>query len=117
MKNNESGFSLLELIVVVAIMAVVMWALPLAALTLAGPLWLALPGCAVPLGLRLALHGLTRRRFGVAYAAPIWLVPLRELLCFAIWAASFASREVVWRDRMFRVAPSGLMAAPGEAAP
>lgn len=89
------------------VMAVVMWALPLAALTLVGPLWLALPGCALPLGLRLMLHGLTRRRFGVAYPVPIWLVPLRELMCFAVWAASLSGRDVVWRGRSFRVKPGG----------
>jgi len=91
------------------LLAVVMWALPLAALTLAGPLWLALPGFGAPLGLRLALHGLTRRRFGVLYAAPIWLVPLRELLCFAVWAASLAGRDVVWRGRSFRVQRGGVL--------
>jgi len=87
----------------------VMWALPLAALTLAGPAWLALPGVGAPLALRLALHRLTRRRFGVAHRAPIWLVPLRELLCFAVWAASLAGREVVWRGRTFRVLPGGVL--------
>ena len=91
------------------VMAVVMWALPLAALTLAGPPWLALPGCALPLGLRLALHRLTRRRFGVLYAAPIWLVPLRELMCFAVWAASLSGRDVTWRGRAFRVEPGGVL--------
>ena len=91
------------------VMAVVMWALPLAALTLSGPLWLALPGFGAPLGLRLLLHGLTRRRFGILYAAPIWLVPLRELLCFAVWAASLAGRDVVWRGRTFRVNRGGAL--------
>jgi ceramide glucosyltransferase len=91
------------------VMAVVMWALPLAALTLAGPAWLALPGVGAPLALRLALHGLTRRRFAVAHPAPIWLVPVRELLCFAVWAASLAGRDVVWRGRAFRVLPGGVL--------
>jgi len=91
------------------VMAVVMWSLPLAALTLAGPVWLALPGFGAPLALRLLLHGVTRRRFGVRYAAPIWLVPLRELMCFAVWAASLAGRDVVWRGRTFRVDRGGAL--------
>lgn len=99
------------------VLSVVMWGAPAAGLALLGPAWLGTAALGIPVALRFALHLLTRRRFGITTPAPLWLVPLRELLCFAIWAASFTSREVVWRDRMLRVAPSGLMAAPGEAAP
>ncbi len=95
------------------VMSMVTWGLPAAGLTLVGPAWLGAVAIGVPLALRLALHLLTRYRFGIDTPGPLWLVPVREMLCFGIWAASFASREVVWGDRAFRVAPSGLMATTG----
>jgi ceramide glucosyltransferase len=95
------------------VMSLVMWGLPAAGLAFFGPASIGAAAVGVPLALRLALHVLTRHRFRISARGPLWLVPVRELLCFAIWVASFASREVVWRDRRFRVSSSGLMAAPG----
>jgi ceramide glucosyltransferase len=43
-----------------------------------------------------------------------WLVPLRDLLSFGVWAVSFASRRVVWRDRTMRVRPDGVLIAAEE---
>jgi ceramide glucosyltransferase len=75
--------------------------------------------CALVLALRFALHlsmrgllschpgrgPLTSLRTG--YAKPkdrndVWLIPFRDLLGFAIWAASFFGRSVRWRDRELR---------------
>jgi hypothetical protein len=39
----------------------------------------------------------------------IWLLPLRDLLSFAVFLGSFAGRSVRWRDDSFRVAKSGTM--------
>lgn len=44
----------------------------------------------------------------------LWLLPLRDLLTFAVFVASFCGRRVSWRDQAFRVAPSGRMTADGE---
>ena len=33
----------------------------------------------------------------------LWLLPLRDVLAFAIWMASYAGHIVVWRDRRFRL--------------
>ena len=37
------------------------------------------------------------------------LFPLRDLLGFFYWAASYGSREIVWRDQIYRLATGGLM--------
>jgi ceramide glucosyltransferase len=50
-----------------------------------------------------------------------WLYPLRDLMGFGFWAASFLGTTIVWRDqqyrleeegRMVRLAPAGLAVAP-----
>lgn len=46
--------------------------------------------------------------------ASLWLLPLRDLLSFAVFAASFLGRSVAWRDRKFRVSPSGQLSIDGE---
>jgi len=40
-------------------------------------------------------------------ATPLWLMPVRDLLSFAVFVASFFSRTVAWRDRTFRIGPDG----------
>ena len=42
------------------------------------------------------------------------LYPLRDLLGFAYWAASYGSSEIVWRNQIYRLAPGGLMIAPSK---
>jgi len=66
--------------------------------------WLAL---ALVIGLRIILHFLVRRRFGITCPARPWLLPLRECLCFFIWLASYRSCHVSWRERDFVIAPGG----------
>jgi ceramide glucosyltransferase len=38
---------------------------------------------------------------------PLWLMPLRDLLSFAVFIATFLSRTVAWRDRTFRIGRDG----------
>jgi len=38
-----------------------------------------------------------------------WLVPVRDLLSFAIWCASWVGRKVEWRGRQFEVSHDGKM--------
>jgi ceramide glucosyltransferase len=64
---------------------------------------------AVVLQLRIALHVLVRHRFGITTRTPLWLVPLRECLCFAIWLASYRSTRVSWRERDFVIADGGTL--------
>jgi ceramide glucosyltransferase len=37
----------------------------------------------------------------------LWLLPLRDLLSFAVFVGSFCGRSVSWRDQLFRIEPSG----------
>jgi len=38
-----------------------------------------------------------------------WLYPLRDLMGFAVWCASFAGREIIWRNERYRLVPGGKM--------
>jgi len=53
------------------------------------------------------------RALGVKRAA-WWLLPLRDLLSFAVFVASFFGRQVAWRDRKFRIGPSGQLMIDGQ---
>jgi ceramide glucosyltransferase len=39
----------------------------------------------------------------------LWLLPLRDLLSFAVFVGSFCGRNVSWRDQFFHIEPSGLI--------
>jgi ceramide glucosyltransferase len=43
-----------------------------------------------------------------------WLLPVRDLLSFGIFTASFFGRSVAWRDQRFRINPSGQLVADGQ---
>ncbi|HET7594991.1 MAG TPA: bacteriohopanetetrol glucosamine biosynthesis glycosyltransferase HpnI [Stellaceae bacterium] len=45
---------------------------------------------------------------------PLWLMPARDLLSFAVFVASFLSRTVAWRDRTFRVGREGQLILDGD---
>ncbi|MGH7047937.1 MAG: bacteriohopanetetrol glucosamine biosynthesis glycosyltransferase HpnI [Stellaceae bacterium] len=53
------------------------------------------------------------REIGAAAAAP-WLIPIRDILSFAVFVASFFGRKVFWRDRNFCVAADGRITADGD---
>jgi ceramide glucosyltransferase len=42
------------------------------------------------------------------------LYPLRDLLGFFYWAASYGDSEIVWRNQIYRLTRGGLMVAPEE---
>jgi ceramide glucosyltransferase len=44
----------------------------------------------------------------------LWLLPLRDLLSFAVFIGSFCGRSVLWRDQFFRVEPGGRMRVEGD---
>jgi ceramide glucosyltransferase len=56
---------------------------------------------------RVALAAAARQAFGVRSARKTWLIPLRDLLGFAVWIASYFGRDVRWRDDAFDVARDG----------
>ncbi len=53
---------------------------------------------AVALGARFALHAAARRALGVGRPSVWWLVPARDLLGLAVWAAGITGHSVRWRD-------------------
>ncbi len=62
---------------------------------------------AMAIALRVVLHGQVRSAVRVPPPAAFWLIPVRDLLCLAIWAASFRGRGVTWNDRRLTVRPDG----------
>ena len=55
--------------------------------------------------LRWAIGGGASRASSRLPTAGLWLLPLRDLLSFAVFVASFFGRNVSWRDQLFRVEP------------
>jgi ceramide glucosyltransferase len=94
-------------------LSVFMQALPLAAVCaiLASS---AIVGAMVALGLslRVALHYLVQWRMRPQAPPAPWLLPLREVLCLAIWVASYFGDRVTWRGRELRVGRAGLLMPP-----
>jgi len=80
--------------------------LPVAALgtLLAGADSIVLGVLALAVVARLLLHFLAR-----SGSAPLWLVPVGDLLAFALWCVSFVSRRVHWRAGVFDVERDGSM--------
>jgi ceramide glucosyltransferase len=67
---------------------------------------------AMPILLRLWMHAAVCRKLDVpSGGASIWLVPVRDVLSFLVWAASFFGRDIDWKGRQFTVRPDGLMTA------
>lgn len=87
------------------------WALALVATDRA---WLAAPLVAVKMMIEISAAGLLRGRpLAWGHAAAI---PLKDVLYFAGWFASFAVRTVVWRGKAYAIGPGGRL-APVESAP
>ena len=62
---------------------------------------------AIAVVLRLGLHFQLRGVLRVPPPAAPWLLPLRDLLCLAVWIASYFGREVCWRGRRVTIAAGG----------
>ena len=79
----------------------------LSAATLApGPMSFAFVALAA--GLRVGLCLAVERAFGL-HRHPYWLAPVRDLMSFAVFVASFTGRGVSWRGHGYDVAASGVM--------
>jgi ceramide glucosyltransferase len=68
---------------------------------------------AIALACRLAMIRLVDRALGLPATTP-WLVPLRDMLSFAVFIASFLGNRVAWRDSAFRIAADGRLVAIGD---
>jgi ceramide glucosyltransferase len=62
---------------------------------------------------RLATVRLLDRVLGLAPTA-LWLVPIRDLLSFGVFVASFLGNQVAWRNRTFRIAADGRLVTDGD---
>ncbi|MEJ2626633.1 MAG: bacteriohopanetetrol glucosamine biosynthesis glycosyltransferase HpnI [Pseudolabrys sp.] len=92
--------------------AVITHPLPLALIAaLLGGSGYALAVAAIALTLRLALCWQMERQFA-ARAGSIWLVPVRDLLSFAVYVTSFFGATVKWRGNSYRVVDDTLLADP-----
>jgi ceramide glucosyltransferase len=96
------------------------FSVPYALLALAAGFWLGHPIW----GLALFAFGVaTRLALSVAVGRlvvqdPSWfnllvLYPVRDLMGFCFWAASYTSRRILWRRRIFELLPGGRMRAAG----
>jgi len=83
-----------------------------ACIWLGHPLWgIALLGFAVATRLALAITvgGIVVR--DRSWLGLLVLYPIRDLMGFCFWAASYAGRRIVWRGRVFELEPGGKMRA------
>jgi len=67
------------------------------------------------LACRMALLRAVEREYGLP-PQDYWLVPVRDLLSFAVFVCSFLGREVSWKGHRYRL-PSGRMASAGSPQP
>jgi ceramide glucosyltransferase len=86
----------------------------LALLALALGVW---PAAAAMLAASLTCRGVMVRTIDRALrlrSSPLWLLPVRDLLSFAVFVASFFTRTVAWRDQTFRIGPKGRLILDGD---
>jgi ceramide glucosyltransferase len=50
----------------------------------------------------------------LALARYFWLVPMRDLIAFAVWVMSFFGDQIEWRGANFRVLPGGKLMPSGK---
>lgn len=86
-----------------ALLAVATGALPVAAPAMLG----------LALICRAVMVRMVDRALGLA-PTPLRLMPVRDLLSFAVFVASFFARTVAWRDRTFRIGPKGRLILDGD---
>jgi len=72
-----------------------------------------LTAVAVSVILRVLLHRAVHVNFDVVGRTAPWLAPVRDLLSFLVWAASFFGRSVEWRKQQFSVRSDGKLMNKG----
>ena len=94
------------------------FSMPFGLLGWAAAAWLGHPWCGLAL---FALAVATRLALSVAVGRLVvrdtsWfgllvLYPIRDLMGFCFWAASYAGRRILWRGRVYSLLPGGKMRA------
>jgi ceramide glucosyltransferase len=94
------------------------FAMPFGLLALAACVWLGHPawglgllgfGLATRLALSIAVGRLVAG--DTSWFSLLILYPIRDLMGFGFWAASYAGRRILWRGRVFELLPGGKMKA------
>ncbi len=99
-------------------MSVVTWSLPLLlVLLLPQPSIIGLSIITAEIVARMALHVLLRRRFAMSDGASVWLVPVRECVCFAAWAGGLFGNTIRWGSETFTIKAFRALMRAGELAP
>ncbi len=62
---------------------------------------------ALTVGLRMLLHCAVRAAFRLPSPATPGLIPIRDMLAFLVWCASFLGRSVQWRNGKFSLSSDG----------
>jgi hypothetical protein len=57
--------------------------------------------------LRMLMHFTARYSLGIKGRAQPWLSPLRDILCFTIWAVGLFNRNVHWRQHTYALKSEG----------
>lgn len=73
--------------------------------------WLAAGLVASAILLRAGVHLAVHRKLNLPKDGSLWLVPLRDIVSFGIWAMSFLGRQIKWRGQALVVNRDGLVAA------
>ena len=68
---------------------------------------------ALAIVVRIVLHYAVRSAFGIRGDGAPWVVPMRDLLGFAVWIGSFFGRDVHWREQTFLLEADGQLAMKG----
>lgn len=62
---------------------------------------------AAALASRAVLYSCVRRRFGMSSKQGYWLIPLQDIIAFAVYVASFFGKTVHWQGSDYRVTADG----------
>jgi len=63
----------------------------------------------VAVGLRVLAHLSLHRHLELESPIQVWLLPLRDLLSFSVWMASFFGNRIEWRQHQFNIQANGLI--------
>jgi len=80
----------------------------IAALALLGGGFYGVAVVVTAIGARIVLKSSVERAFNTC-AGPLWLLPIRDIISFAVFLLSFLGQQVAWRGARYEVRPSGAM--------
>lgn len=73
--------------------------------------WFEVALVVLAVSLRAWMHFAVRSKLGLPKSRSLWLIPIRDVLSFLVWGASFFGRRIDWKGQAFVVRSDGLMVA------